>query len=50
MQVHPGLTGGSGDTSTGAAIVRGVPAKVHRSPTPKTMSRLLSIINQSLSG
>jgi hypothetical protein len=32
-------------TSVGAEITRGVPAKVHRSPTPSTMALLLSIIN-----
>jgi hypothetical protein len=50
MQVHPGLTGGSGTTSTGAPIISGVPANVHLSPTPSTMTLLLSIISQSLSG
>jgi hypothetical protein len=37
-------------TSRGAEMTRGVPAKVHLSPTPRTMTLLLSIVSQSRSG
>jgi hypothetical protein len=37
-------------TSVGAEMTRGVPAKVHLSPTPRTTTLLRSIINQSRSG